>query len=179
MFSKIFYKAAKLAGKTAIAVALLGVFFPFAAVQPVHAATTDENTSRHRLLERSFQIKKNQYEIQELRFENADLLRAEVVDRIAELKDEGKDTTDLEAALEVFDAEMAIAEKFHGEAKATLDVHAGFDANGKVIDEKAATETVHQAGEQLRDAAQSLQDASSDLREALRDWRQDNRPVQE
>jgi hypothetical protein len=95
---------------------------------------------------------------------------------IQTLGDEGQDVSELEAALEEFEAALAEALGFYQQAADVLNEHAGFDENGKVIDRQQAAETVRAAGRSLRDGRRALKEGVIDLRRAVRDWRRDHRP---
>lgn len=109
-------------------------------------------------------------EVQDLRLGQA----AEVVDFVQgwidELAASGEDVTELQAALDTFEAALAEAQGHYEAAKAVLDEHAGFDESGQVTDREAARETLREAGRSLDDARRALSDGATQLRRAIRDW---------
>jgi hypothetical protein len=104
----------------------------------------------------------------------------EVADFIEEwietLRDQGQNVSELEGALEAFEAALDEAQGFYEQAADVLNEHAGFDGNGKVSDRGQAVETVREAGRSLRDGRRALKEGVVDLRRAIRDWRRDHRP---
>lgn len=104
----------------------------------------------------------------------------EVADFVQEwidtLAEGGQDVSQLQAALDSFEAGLAEAQGHYEEAKAVLDAHAGFDDDGKVTDREQAAETLRQAGHSLRDSRRALKDGALELRRAVRDWRREHRP---
>jgi len=105
---------------------------------------------------------------------------ADVADFVAEwietLAGQGQDVSQLQAALDAFQAALAEAQEYHQEAEAILEVHSGFDENGKVTNREQAVETLRQAGRSLQDARRALKDGTIELRRAVRDWRREHRP---
>jgi hypothetical protein len=103
----------------------------------------------------------------------------DVADFVAEwietLAGQGQDVSRLQAALDAFQAALAEAQGYHQQAEAVLEVHSGFDENGKVTDREQAVETLRQAGRSLQDARRALKDGAIELRRAVRDWRREHR----
>lgn len=104
----------------------------------------------------------------------------EVADFVQEwidtLSEQGEDVSELQAALDTFEAALAESEGYNEEARAILDTHAGFDDDGKVTDREQAGETLREAGRALREARRALKDGAIKLRRAIRDWRREHRP---
>ena len=110
-----------------------------------------------------------------LRAQENNLDRAEnVVDQIQALiavaKANGVSTSGLEAALDVFQAQLRTAKVSHAIAYSILDAHKGFNGNGNVTNPVLAAQTVRDATQALSDAHRVLVQSSSDLLTALNLW---------
>lgn len=93
-------------------------------------------------------------------------------ERIAELKEDGKDTESLENALDIFREQLSLSRQAYDQAAEVLNTHAGLDENGKVTDMQQARETVRDAGKSLRECHRILYQAVRDLRFAINEYRQ-------
>jgi hypothetical protein len=102
------------------------------------------------------------------RLANSDEFIARIEARIAKLKEHGVDTSEVEAALTNFTAQLPIAQAAHDSAAATLATHAGFDDNGKVTDPATARETVRSAATDLNTCRQTLKDAAQAIFDAFK-----------
>jgi hypothetical protein len=104
---------------------------------------------------------------------------AEVVTKvqtfIADQTAKGKDTSTLQAALTVFQQQLATAQSSHATAAGILGTHTGFDANGKVTDANQAHQTLIDARQSLRDAHRVLRQGGLDLHRALKAYRAANK----
>jgi hypothetical protein len=178
-------KLFKLLSVSVTATLVLGMIFfalPVGAVsaaglsQEIPPPGEDRGGMRKALLERRYQNELKILERQEITLERADKFAARIETLIAKLKENGKDTTELEAALAVFTGHMVVAGVSHDEAAQILSNHAGFDENGKVVDLALARETVRSAGEALRETHQTMREALVNLRDAVKKWRQANPP---
>lgn len=178
------------AGVVAIAIAAVGIFaMPTSTyaqgTNPPATPTTPEKPGKpekdkakenqgkafEKLYER---LQKNLSELKS-HLEKANDVAKKAQDFIAEAKSKGKDTTAAEAALATFKTELAKAQALYDEAKKILDTHAGFDANGKVIDREAAKDTVLDAGKALREGQKTLAKAVRDAQKAVKDLRKDRK----
>ena len=119
-------------------------------------------------LENALRRAKNAAQEQQKRFEIADRVVAKTTELINELKQDGKDTAALEAALAAYVRAIAEARALHEKAVAILASPAGFDANGKVVNPQQAAETIRAAEQALRDAHRKLVAASAEFRKATR-----------
>jgi len=90
---------------------------------------------------------------------------------IKRLNAQGVDTTDLQAALDAFEAAVKAANPLYQSAKGILNSHHGFDEAGLVVDHGKAAQTVKDMGDKLR----SIRDAMNDTGKALRDLTQQYR----
>ncbi|MHB1004269.1 MAG: hypothetical protein ACYC3S_01355 [Chloroflexota bacterium] len=148
---------------------------PTAAAPNAQAQTTPAAKPVDRALERAFQAEKNVLARQESRLQKADAAIPKLEARIQGLKAQGRDTTKLEAGLNDFKQAVAAARADHAQAQSALATHAGFDANGKVVDRAQARQTVTQAGKAEREFHQAMRKGSHQLAIAIRQYRQANR----
>ncbi len=94
---------------------------------------------------------------------------------IDKAKAKGIDVSELQTALNTFNSQVANAQAIHNTAAGILSAHNGFDANGKVTDASAATQTVMDARQNLRDAHLTMRQAAVDLRAAIRSFRNEHK----
>jgi hypothetical protein len=94
---------------------------------------------------------------------------------IDRLKAAGKDTSALDSALATYKTQIGAAQADHDAGGSVLSAHAGFGANGKVTDRKAALDTIKSAGKSLRQAHLTLVQSTLDFRTAVLNWRAANR----
>ncbi len=94
---------------------------------------------------------------------------------IQEEKDDGNDTSALEAAMSDLRAKLGEAQSLRDEAAEILDEKAGFDDDGTVVDAEQARDTLKHANRTMRDAGETLRSGRHDFRKAMRDYRQDKR----
>jgi hypothetical protein len=95
---------------------------------------------------------------------------AAVQSLINALAAEGKETGDLQAALNAFQGQIKAAQGPHDNAGAVLNAKAGFDAGGAVTDAAQARQTVRDAAGSMADAARINGEARKDLRSAVREF---------
>jgi len=126
----------------------------------------------NRRLQHLFKQQKLMLAIQEDRLVMAREAAADAQERIDEVKSEGKDTAEIEAALATFNAGIEAAQSSWNTASSILSIGAGFDDNGQVIDQEQARETVRSAGQALQDTGRVLRRAAADFRHAARQFRQ-------
>jgi len=89
-----------------------------------------------------------------------------------DLEADGKDTAELEAAIDDFATSVETANVLWNEAHQALDAAAGFDIEGKVVDPDQARDTIETARDAMADCRRILKDGTTDLRRALREYRQ-------
>lgn len=114
-----------------------------------------------------------------LKLERADTVIERLEEQIVKLQDEGKDTADLEAALNEFVTNAAAAQAVYDEAAELIDEHIGFNFKGEVEDEGLAIQTLRDISGKLLDVHQLMEDAKYELRWDLMEYRYKNRPVDE
>jgi hypothetical protein len=115
-------------------------------------------------------------DVQAVQLDHAGDLAARVQAWIDYLAGQGQDVTDLQAALDAFNSAASQAQSSHATAKAMLDVHAGFDDQGRVTDRQQAAQTLRQAAGPLGEARRSLRQGTAQLRQALGEFRRQVRP---
>jgi hypothetical protein len=126
-------------------------------------------------LERLFAREQEWLGVQAKTLERAGELQTRAEERLDAMREEGKDTSVLEKALESFEELVDEAQTAHDNAAKILEAGKGFDKDGKVIDREQARETVLEAGKALRQARGSLRQATMEVRRALRQYRQAQR----
>ena len=124
-------------------------------------------------LERLFAREQEWLGVQAERLEKAGELQSRAEERLDAMREEGKDTSVLEKALERFDELLDKAQTAHDEAAKILEAGEGFDKDGKVTDREQARQTVIGAGKALRQAHASLRQAAIVVRRALRQYREE------
>jgi hypothetical protein len=113
-----------------------------------------------------------------LKLEAASLAKANAVVGTTQgyIKDQSdRDTSKLQAALDVFKLDIAAAQGKYDAAKSRLDSHSGFDADGNVTDAALARETLRLVGQDERRCHQLIKQGSVRLRAALKEYRAENK----
>jgi hypothetical protein len=160
-----------LAVATTVGLLLANVPAALAAEEAAPAAQEGDHT---RWLEHLYQRELWALEGQAMQLDFSRETAALAQEWIDDLAEQGKDVTGLVNALAAFNAGLEEAQGYHDTASPILSEHAGFDDNGKVVDQDQATETVRNAGRALRDAHRALLDAAIDFRRAVADWRREH-----
>jgi hypothetical protein len=106
----------------------------------------------------------------------ADKLAARTREWIDDQSSKGKDTSELEEALQAFSAGLSEAKALHEEAVAVLDKGEGFDVDGLVVDRMKAFETMMKVARALGDAQRALWTGMMELRGSTGEWRHLHRP---
>lgn len=89
-------------------------------------------------------------------------------------KENGKDVSAVQAALDAFEDALKDAQPVYESAKGIVNSHQGFDEDGKVTDPEKAQETVRTMGEKMKEIRESMDGTGKALREALKAFRQAN-----
>ncbi len=89
-------------------------------------------------------------------------------------RQDGKDVSAVQAALDAFEEALKDAHPVYESGKGIVNSHQGFDENGKVTDAEKAKETVQAMGEKLREIKDAMAGTGRALREAIRDFREAN-----
>jgi predicted transcriptional regulator len=112
------------------------------------------------------------YDRQGQMLEKADTFTGKVQDMLDKMKENGKDTSSLQAALDAFTAEIKNAHPVYESANGIVKSHKGFDNEGNVIDHELAVETVKSLAEKIREVHQLVGEPGKALKEALRSLRE-------
>jgi hypothetical protein len=109
-------------------------------------------------------------------FDHVDERIAKGQELIDKAKENGKDVTALQTALDVFATAIKQARPVYESGKGIVSAHQGFDASGNVIDSQQASQTI----KDLRDTLKQVRDLTSvpakALREAIKALRLANPP---
>jgi hypothetical protein len=93
---------------------------------------------------------------------------------IDKAKENGKNVTAVQAALDAFEAASKDAHPIYESTKGIVNSHQGFDANGKVTDAEKAKETVRTMGEKLKEIKSAMDGTGRALKEAIKAFREAN-----
>ncbi|HLO15425.1 MAG TPA: hypothetical protein VK206_11380 [Anaerolineales bacterium] len=102
----------------------------------------------------------------------------EFVDRTQRLidraKENGKNVSQVQAALDAFEAALKDAHPIYETANGIVSSHQGFDSSGKVNDPAKAQETVKAMREKFKEIKDAMAGTGKALREAVRAFREAN-----
>ncbi|MEO7840490.1 MAG: hypothetical protein ABIU06_14175 [Anaerolineales bacterium] len=87
-------------------------------------------------------------------------------------KENGKDVSSVQAALDAFETALTDARPIYESARGIVNSHQGFDDDGKVTDAEKARETVKALGEKMKEIKAAMHGTGKSLREALKAFRQ-------
>jgi hypothetical protein len=118
----------------------------------------------------------NAYQRQGIRLDRAANFIDNLQSRIDQANQNGKDTSAVQAALDVFAQAIKDANPIHQSAKGIIASHKGFDASGKVTDRIQALETVQSLGQSLKEVRDLVSNPFKLLRDALKAFREANHP---
>lgn len=107
-------------------------------------------------------------------FERDDAFIERVQKLIDRAKENGKDVSDVQAALDAFEAALKDAHPIYESAKGIVNSHQGFDENGKVTDPAKAQETVSAMRAKFQEIKEAMNGTGKALREAIRAFREAN-----
>ena len=110
------------------------------------------------------------------RFDRLDQLITRVETLVDRAKENGKDVAALEAALTEFKAKESEARGVLDSVSSLLEVHPGFDDNGKVTDRETARTTLEDGHAQFQEIRSIMGDSLKNLQEAVKAWREANPP---
>jgi gas vesicle protein len=117
------------------------------------------------------------YERQGRILDRADKMVERIQKLIDRMKENGKDTSALQAALDTFEEALKEAHPVYESAKGILNSHQGFDADGKVTDHEKAVATVKELRDKLQEIRQTIGEPGKALREAVKAFRDANQPA--
>ena len=164
----------------ALVVALSVASLPFISVSA--AGADDPNPPQgpvtNEKLEQVWARQQRAYERLGKGFDRADDFTARAQQLIDRAKENGKDVSALQVALDAFEAAIKEAHPVYEGGKGIINSHLGFDANGKVTDSEKAKETVRAMGENLKEIKAAMNGTGKALREAIKAFREANpRPI--
>lgn len=107
-------------------------------------------------------------------FERDDAFIERVQKLIDRAKENGKDVSEVQAALDAFEAALKDAHPIYESAKGIVNSHQGFDENGKVTDPAKAQETVNAMRAKFQEIKEAMNGTGKALREAIRAFREAN-----
>ncbi len=127
---------------------------------PTPAAPVKDRTTR---LEKAFANQTKRIEKAGKLYEQADLGFPKLQSRIDKAKAKGVDVTAIQTALDAVKKALTDARPLYDQAKSIVDVHKGFDSDGKITDPTAALETV----KSLRETSKQFKEAMNGTVQAL------------
>ena len=104
----------------------------------------------------------------------ADEFVERVQDRIDRARENGKDVSAVQAALDSFEAALKEAKPIYESITGIVNSHQGFDEDGKVIDPEKAQETVKAMREKFQEIKDLMNGTRKALREAIKAFREAN-----
>jgi hypothetical protein len=107
-------------------------------------------------------------------FDRSDGFVEKVQNLIDKASTNGKDVTELQAALDDFEAALKDVHPIYESIKGIVNSHQGFDNDGKVTDPEKALETVKAMGEKLREIKGAMNGTGRALHEAIKAFREAN-----
>ena len=153
-------------------VAALGLAaMPFVSVSA--AGANDPSTPPQMTNERLETIWARQLRAYE-RMSHTDEFVAKVQKLIDRAKENGKDVSAVEAALDAFEVQVKEAHPIYESAKGIINSHQGFDSDGNVTDPEKAKETVKAMGEKLKQIREAMDGTGKALKEAIKAFRAAN-----
>lgn len=136
--------------------------------EEAQAGSTSAKGARFaKLIEREQTVLAQQQE----RFQVAHQVSAKTQQWLEKLQEQGVDATALQAAWDAYVAEVDAAQQYLDAAAATLEAHAGFDSEWKVIDMAQARATVKEAGKAERQFHLAIVKANVEFRQAVHEYR--------
>ena len=128
------------------------------------------------VLERTYKFQTKMLDIFSNQLINADKVATRAQQRITELTLQGKDVSSLENMLSKFNDLIATSKEAKDKASAALNLHQGFDAQGKVIDLKLARETTKSVEENNRIFRENVIHALRIITDGLKLYKKQNSP---
>jgi len=108
------------------------------------------------------------------RMSHTDQFVAKAQKLIDRAKENGKDVSAVQAALDAFEAQVKEAHPIYESAKGIINSHQGLDSDGKVTDPEKAKETIQSMHEKLNEVREAMDGTGKVLREAIKAFREAN-----
>lgn len=112
------------------------------------------------------------------RMGRTDQFVAKVQRLIDRAKENGKDVSAVQAALDAFKAAVKNAQPTYESIKGLINSHQGFDTNGKVTDPEKAAETVKAMHEKFKEIRDAMNGTGKALHQAIKAFREANPRIQ-
>lgn len=109
--------------------------------------------------------------------DRSDTMTEKVQTWIDKARENGKDVTALQAALDAYKQAIQEAGPMYEQAQSIVSEHAGFDANGKVTDRGQAIQTLKELETQIKDLFEQVGMPGKALREAIKAFREAHKPA--
>jgi len=138
------------------------------ATEPPSEETQASNERLEKVWERLQQLHKRQGRVLERTGEVSVRIQA----RLDEMNNNGKDTAAMQAALDAFEQALEEAQPLYTSAGNVISAHAGFDAQGEVIDREQAITTVKELNALEKEIRQLVGQPGKALREAIKAYRE-------
>jgi hypothetical protein len=110
-------------------------------------------------------------------FEDTDAHIAKFQGMIDKAAEKGKDVSSLQTALDAYETALLASKPQYDSLGQTVSTHAGFDANGNVVDSEQALATLKEVREQTKSIKESMGGTFKALREAIKAFREANKPA--
>ena len=162
-------------GLSALAFLPTAVFAQTPTPNAPQSSPADKAAKRAQRLENAFSRENQWLSTQATNLQRMGQIASKGQDLIDKAKAKGFDVSALQSALNTFKSQIPTAQGLHDKASGILSTHSGFDANGKVTDAAAATQTVKDARQNLGDAHRTMRTAAVDLRGAIRTFRSEHK----
>jgi len=114
------------------------------------------------------------YEMLGKGFDRSDGFVEKIQTLIDRAKENGKDVSEVQSALDAFEAALKDAHPIYESAKGIINSHQGFDEDGKVTDFEKSKETVKAMGEKLKKIKDAMNGTGRALHEAIKTFREAN-----
>jgi hypothetical protein len=128
------------------------------------------------IIERTHKFQTKMLEIMSNQLNNAKKMETRALERISELKARGKDVTSLEKMLDKFHGLIASVNLTKEKASTALNLHQGFDVQGKVTDLKLAQETTKDVETNLKICRENIVQALKIIANGLKEYKNQNSP---
>jgi hypothetical protein len=135
---------------------------------------SDGSRVKQAALAKLFQVEEKTHERQQGLINKADKGANRLSELIARAKENGKDTSNLEKALAVFNTKLGEIRLTFDQTGRLIKQHAGFDDQGKVTDPEIARKTAEDVRKGNQEVRQMLTQAVKALREAGQEFRKAN-----
>ena len=158
--------------------AFLVVALALAAIPASSAFAADEDppAPTNEKLEKAWARVLKLYERTGKAFEDTDAHIAKFQGMIDKAAENGRDVSDLQAALDAYEAALTSTRPQYEALGTVISAHAGFDAEGKVTDAEQAKATLTETRDQMKAVKESMGETFKALREAIKAFREENKP---